>query len=89
MNSLFFRQSPALKILFLFGLISFLIITGAYFLQNHAKPLNSSSLFDTPEAWGSGYALAIGQGEGVVVGPGVDNPNVLGQKFPAKANERF
>ena len=51
--------------------------------------VNSSPFLDSPNGWGSGYALATGHGPGVVVGPGSTNPNVLAQSFPVKAGQQF
>jgi len=51
--------------------------------------INSAPLFDSQEGWGPGYAKAIGNGPGVVVGPGAENPNVFAQQFPAKAGAQF
>jgi hypothetical protein len=50
---------------------------------------NSSPLFDSPEGWGPGFALASGNGPGVVVGPGTDNPNILAQPFPVQPRQFF
>lgn len=53
--------------------------------------VNLSPLFESGLGWGAGYAKATAQGEGrgVVVGPGADNPNVFAQQFPAKPDEPF
>ena len=51
--------------------------------------INSAPLFESQADWSSGYLKAIGHGAGVVVGPGVDNPNVFAQRFPARAGEQF
>jgi hypothetical protein len=53
------------------------------------ETVNRSALFESPEGWGPGYALAIGRGPGVVVGPGTGNANVFAQGFEAKADEQF
>lgn len=51
--------------------------------------INKSPCFDSPEGWGSGFGLASGHGSGVVVGPGKDNPNILGQQFSAQPRQFF
>lgn len=51
--------------------------------------VNHSPLFESSEGWGPGFELAKGFGEGVIVGPGTDNPNVLGQQFPAQPRQFF
>src|SRR5262245_24428923 len=51
--------------------------------------VNSSPLFETPDGWSPGYALAKGHGPGVVVGPGLDNPNLFGQFFSTKPHRQF
>jgi hypothetical protein len=50
--------------------------------------INSAPLFESQQEWSSGYAKAIGHGPGVVVGPGLDNPNVFAQRFSVKPNEK-
>jgi hypothetical protein len=51
--------------------------------------VNRSPLFQTPDGWSPGYALARGHGPGVVVGPGVDNPNTFAQSFSTEPREQF
>lgn len=51
--------------------------------------VNTSPLFESPQGWGAGFALAKVGGQGVVVGPGGGNPNVFAQQFPAKPGEPF
>lgn len=65
--------------------------------QTETKPqlltaqINSSPLFESENGWGAGFikARSKGEGRGVVVGPGADNPNVFAQQFPAKPDEQF
>lgn len=52
-------------------------------------PANASPRFDSPEGWGAGFRLATGNGPGVVVGPGMDNPNILGQAFSVQPRQFF
>jgi hypothetical protein len=52
-------------------------------------PLNKSPLFDSAEGWGPGFELASADGIGVVVGPGTNNPNVIGQQFQALPRQFF
>ncbi len=51
--------------------------------------INSAPLFESQQTWGAGYLKARGNGPGVVVGPGGDNPNVFAQQFPAKPGDQF
>lgn len=53
--------------------------------------INLSPLFESAQGWGAGFtkARSKGEGRGVVVGPGADNPNVFAQQFPAKPDEQF
>ena len=51
--------------------------------------VSNAPLFDTPGSWSDGYRKAVGRGNGVVVGPGTENPNVFAQSFPTKPAERF
>ena len=51
--------------------------------------INRAPLFESQENWGPGYSKAKGHGPGVVVGPGVDNPNVFAQQFAARPDEAF
>ena len=59
--------------------------------QSIAKPnvINRSPLFDAPDGWSAGFALAKGHGPGVVVGPGPGNPNVFAQPFPVRPKQQF
>jgi hypothetical protein len=54
-----------------------------------SKTANRSPLFDTPDGWGPGYALAVGHGPGVVVGPGQANPNIFAQPFQTQPGRQY
>src|SRR5262245_20669726 len=51
--------------------------------------INRSPLFEAPDGWGPGYALATGHGPGVVVGPISTSPNVFGQSFPTRPGQQY
>ena len=52
--------------------------------------VTSSPRFDSLGNWSeSGFNLAKSDRQGVVVGPGNDNPNVFAQHFPVKAGDQF
>ncbi len=51
--------------------------------------VNKSPLFDSPDGWSSGYALASGHGPGVVVGPGTNNPNAFAQQFTTSSRVQY
>lgn len=97
MNFWFLQQNRTVRRFLVLILIFLSVIAGNYLVKitspdwslNHSKPLNSSPLFNASEGWGAGFALAIGHGRGVVVGPGTDNPNVFAQQFPVAPFEQF
>ena len=51
--------------------------------------INSAPKFEAQGSWSDGYRLARGEGPGVTVGPGADNPNVFAQVVPLKAQRHF
>lgn len=51
--------------------------------------VNSAPLFESQGNWSDGYKKATGHGNGVVVGPGTEAPNVFAQNFTAKGGEKF
>jgi hypothetical protein len=53
------------------------------------RVLNRAPLFESQQTWSAGYLRAIGNGPGVVVGPGPGNPNVFAQQFLAAPDEPF
>lgn len=59
------------------------------FLAGFSIQVNTAPLFESHEGWSPGYEKAVGNGPGVIVGPGADNPNVFGHQFPTKPNEQF
>ena len=51
--------------------------------------VNDEPLFKQQGSWGDGYKLAIGHGDGVVVGPGAVNENVFAQKFNVTPGQHY
>ncbi|MFO1321958.1 MAG: hypothetical protein U1F52_20320 [Burkholderiales bacterium] len=57
--------------------------------QDFPTLVNSAPLFEAQGSWSAGYTKAIGNGQGVVVGPGTENSNVFAQNFTASPGEKF
>lgn len=51
--------------------------------------VTTSPFFDQQGHWAGGYAFAKGEGPGVVVGPGLQNPNLLTQSFSIERGQQF
>lgn len=55
-------------------------------LSSH-EAINPNPTFEWPIDWSPGLSLAFGRGQGVVVGPGGENPNVFAQYVPVIPGE--